>query len=76
MVRQPVRAPLLLTLVVAWGLSSAGRGVVRACDLTVGRSLAAVVAAAVGRPGAIEVAKEQPRFMRAARGGERVRGVP
>ncbi|SDL62965.1 hypothetical protein SAMN05660642_00486 [Geodermatophilus siccatus] len=43
-----VLAPLLLTLVVAWGLSSAGRGVVRACDLTVGRSLAAVVAAAVG----------------------------
>jgi hypothetical protein len=43
-----VLAPLLLTLVVAWGLSSAGRGVVRACDLTVGRLLAAVVAAAVG----------------------------
>jgi hypothetical protein len=43
-----VLAPLLLTVVVAWGLSSAGRGVVRACDLTVGRSLAAVVAAAVG----------------------------
>jgi hypothetical protein len=33
---------------VAWGLSSAGRGVVRACDLTDGRSLAAVVAAAAG----------------------------
>ncbi len=43
-----VLAPLLLTLAVAWGLSSAGRGVVRACDLTDGRPLAAVVAAAVG----------------------------
>jgi len=43
-----VLAPLLLTLAVAWGLSSAGRGVVRACDLTDGRSLAAVVAAAAG----------------------------
>ncbi|MGR6966003.1 cell division protein PerM [Geodermatophilus sp. URMC 61] len=43
-----VLAPLLLTLAVAWGLSSAGRGVVRACDLTGGRSLAAVAAAAVG----------------------------
>jgi Family of unknown function (DUF6350) len=43
-----VLAPLLLTLAVAWGLSSAGRGVVRACDLTGGRSLAAVLAVAVG----------------------------
>ncbi|WP_448610191.1 cell division protein PerM [Geodermatophilus sp. URMC 60] len=42
-----VLAPLLLTLAVAWGLSSAGRGVVRACDLPGGRSLAGVVAAAV-----------------------------
>jgi hypothetical protein len=43
-----VLAPLLLTLAVAWGLSSAGRGVVRACDLTGGRPFAAVLAAAVG----------------------------
>ncbi|ADB76975.1 DUF6350 family protein [Geodermatophilus obscurus] len=43
-----VLAPLLLTMAVAWGLSSAGRGVVRACDLTGGRPLAAVLAAAVG----------------------------
>jgi Family of unknown function (DUF6350) len=43
-----VLAPLLLTLAVAWGLSSAGRGVVRACDLAGGRSLAAAGAAAVG----------------------------
>ena len=43
-----VLAPLLLTLGVAWGLSSAGRGVVRACDLTGGRPLAAAVATAVG----------------------------
>jgi hypothetical protein len=43
-----VLAPLLLTMAVAWGLSSAGRGVVRACDLTSGRPLAAALAAAVG----------------------------
>jgi hypothetical protein len=43
-----VLAPLLLTLAVAWGLSNAGRGVVRACDLSGGRPLAAVLAAAVG----------------------------
>ena len=43
-----VLAPLLLTMAVAWGLSSAGRGVVRACDLTGGRPLAAALAAAVG----------------------------
>jgi hypothetical protein len=43
-----VLAPLLLTLAVAWGLSSAGRGVVRACDLAGGRSLAAAGAVAVG----------------------------
>ena len=43
-----VLAPLLLTLVVAWGLANAGRGVVRACDLSGGRPLAAVLAAAVG----------------------------
>ncbi|MGY1682880.1 cell division protein PerM [Geodermatophilus sp. SYSU D01176] len=42
-----VLAPLLLTGVVAWGLSNAGRGVVRACDLSGGRPLAAVLAAAV-----------------------------
>ena len=42
-----VLAPLLLTMAVAWGLSSAGRGVVRACDLTGGRPLAAALAAAV-----------------------------
>ncbi len=43
-----VLAPLLLTMAVAWGLSSAGRGVVRACELTGGRPLAAALAAAVG----------------------------
>jgi hypothetical protein len=42
-----VLAPLLLTLAVAWGLSSAGRGVVRTCDLPGGRPLAAVLATAV-----------------------------
>ncbi|SNR99598.1 hypothetical protein SAMN06893096_101257 [Geodermatophilus pulveris] len=41
-----VLAPLLLTLAVAWGLSSAGRGVVRACDVAGGRAVAAVVVAA------------------------------
>jgi hypothetical protein len=43
-----VLAPLLLTLAVAWGLSSAGRGVVRACDLSGGQPLAGALAAAVG----------------------------
>ncbi len=43
-----VLAPLVLTMAVAWGLSSAGRGVVRACELTGGRPLAAALAAAVG----------------------------
>ena len=43
-----VLAPLLLTLAVAWGLSSAGRGVVRACDLSGGRPLAVAVATAMG----------------------------
>jgi hypothetical protein len=42
-----VLAPLLLTLAVAWGLSSAGRGVVRACDLAGGRPLIGVVTTAV-----------------------------
>ncbi|WNV74878.1 DUF6350 family protein [Geodermatophilus sp. DSM 44513] len=43
-----VLAPLLLTLAAAWGLSSAGRGVVRVRDVPDGRSLAAVVAAGAG----------------------------
>ncbi|MDP9427424.1 MAG: DUF6350 family protein, partial [Actinomycetota bacterium] len=43
-----VLAPLLLTFAVAWGLSSAGRGVVRACDLSGGQPLAGALAAAVG----------------------------
>jgi Family of unknown function (DUF6350) len=37
-----VLAPLLLTLGIAWGLSRAGRGVVRARDLTESRATAAV----------------------------------
>ncbi|MGK5114208.1 cell division protein PerM [Geodermatophilus sp. CPCC 205506] len=43
-----VLAPLLLTLVVAWGLSSAARGVVRAYDVGDGRTAVAVVAAVTG----------------------------
>ncbi|MBB3084847.1 DUF6350 family protein [Geodermatophilus sabuli] len=38
-----VLAPLLLTLAIAWGLSSAGRGVVRACDVSGVRGVAAVL---------------------------------
>ncbi|SFL90548.1 DUF6350 family protein [Geodermatophilus ruber] len=43
-----VLPPLLLTLALAWGLSSAGRGVVRVCDLTGGRPAGGVVAAVAG----------------------------
>ncbi len=43
-----VLAPLLLTLVVAWGLSSAGRVVVRAYDVGDGRTAVAVLAAVTG----------------------------
>jgi hypothetical protein len=42
-----VLAPLLLTLAIAWGLSSAGRGVVRLCDVSRGRGAAAVLGALV-----------------------------
>ncbi|MGY1635090.1 DUF6350 family protein [Geodermatophilus sp. SYSU D00742] len=38
-----VLAPLLLTLAVAWGLSSAGRGVVRSCDVHGVRGTAVVL---------------------------------
>jgi hypothetical protein len=43
-----VLAPLLLSLVIGWGLSSAGRGVVRACDVTSRAGTAAVVGAVSG----------------------------
>jgi hypothetical protein len=43
-----VLAPLLLTLVVAWGLSSAGRAVVRAYDVGDGRTAVPVLAAVTG----------------------------
>ncbi|MGY1591542.1 DUF6350 family protein [Geodermatophilus sp. SYSU D00708] len=42
-----VLAPLLLTLAVAWGLSRAGRGVVRACDVREIRDVGAVLGALV-----------------------------
>ncbi|MGY1703229.1 DUF6350 family protein [Geodermatophilus sp. SYSU D00697] len=42
-----VMAPLLLTLAVAWGLSSAARGIVRACDVDTGRCAAVVLSALV-----------------------------
>jgi hypothetical protein len=43
-----VLAPLLLTLAIGWGLSRAGRGVVRAQDLTGGRAAARAVVVLVG----------------------------
>jgi Family of unknown function (DUF6350) len=43
-----VLAPLLLTLGIAWGLARAGRGMVRAHDVTGGREAAAGAAVAVG----------------------------
>ncbi|WP_167761058.1 DUF6350 family protein [Geodermatophilus sp. DF01_2] len=43
-----VLAPLLLTLAIAWGLSSAGRGVVRTCDVSGARPAITVVATATG----------------------------
>ncbi|MGY1821514.1 cell division protein PerM [Geodermatophilus sp. SYSU D00079] len=42
-----VLAPLLLTLGIAWGLSSAGRGVVRSCDVDGVRGAATVLAGLV-----------------------------
>nr|WP_204331806.1 DUF6350 family protein [Geodermatophilus sabuli] len=43
-----VLAPLLLTAVLAWGLTSAGRGVVRACDVGGWPAAGAVLAALAG----------------------------
>jgi hypothetical protein len=43
-----VLAPLLLTLAIAWGLSRAGRGLVRAHDLTAARDAARGTAVVVG----------------------------
>ncbi len=43
-----VLAPLLLTLALGWGLVSAGRGVVRACDVGGWPAAGAVLAAAAG----------------------------
>lgn len=43
-----VLAPLLLTLGIGWGLSRAGRGVVRARDLTGGRAAAQAVGVLAG----------------------------
>jgi hypothetical protein len=43
-----VLAPLLITLAVAWGLARAGRGIVRAHDVTDGREAGQAAAVAVG----------------------------
>ena len=43
-----VLAPLLLTLAIGWGLSRAGRGVVRAQDLTGARAAVRAIAVLVG----------------------------
>jgi hypothetical protein len=50
-----VLAPLLLTLAIAWGLSRAGRGVVRACDVREVRALAAVTGALAATHGLVAV---------------------
>lgn len=43
-----VLAPLLLTLLLAWGLSSAGRGIVRLDDVTSSRDIARTIAVLAG----------------------------